>query len=483
LFEVGACFSYNPRLQGIVMEGKQEFRREMGLLDAAFLVVGSVIGTGIFMTTGFVIAFVKSAGLVMAVWALGGVIALTGALSFGELAAMYPRAGGQFVYLKETYGDWSGFLFGWAFFWVIECGSIAALGVGFAEYLGYFFPGISNQAVLFRTEIAGLPYSLSVGQFIAVGTIFLLSAINYFGLKGGLLVQNASVVLRVASIGVLVGLGWLVGRKAGMDNWSHFFQSSDGFRVGSFGLALLAVLWTYDGWYAVNCTAGEIKKPEKTIPLSLLLGTVVVAAVYLLMNSVYLAALPLEKMSGVARIGELTATSLFGQRAAGFVAAAITISSFGCLAATILYGPRVYYAMAESGLFFRSMSVIHPRFRVPGQAIIWQGIWSSLLCLSGTYQTLYEYVVFALVLFFAATGAAVLVLRVRKPDLPRPYRTWGYPVVPLVFVLINLAVFANSLYTQPRESLLGLLIILAGVPAFLYWKRKKSDNSYRNNIE
>ena len=465
------------------MEEKQEFRREMNLLDSAFLVVGSVVGTGIFMTTGFVIGFVKSPWLVMLVWALGGVITLTGALSFGELAAMYPRAGGQFVYLKEAYGDWSGFLFGWTFFWVIECGGIAALAVGFAEYFGYFFPGVSNQAVLFRTEIAGLPYSLSVGQFIAVGTILLLSGINYFGLKSGLLVQNASVVLRVTSIGVLVVLGWLLGRKAGMDNWSHFFQSSGGFEVGSFGLALLAVLWTYDGWYAVNCTAGEVKKPEKTIPLSLLLGTVGVVIIYLLMNSVYLAALPLEKMSGVARIGELAATSLFGQRSAGFVAAAITISSFGCLAATILYGPRVYYAMAESGLFFRSMSVIHPRFRVPGRAIIWQGVWASLLCLSGTYQTLYEYVVFALVLFFAATGAAVLVLRIKKPDLPRPYRAWGYPVVPLVFVLINLAVFGNSLYSQPRESLLGLLIILAGVPAFLYWKRKIPYKSYRNNKE
>jgi APA family basic amino acid/polyamine antiporter len=465
------------------MKEKIEFRREMSLLDAAFLVMGSVIGTGIFMTTGFVIGFVKAPWLVMAVWALGGVITLTGALSFGELAAMYPQAGGQFVYLKEAYGDLSGFLFGWTFFWVIECGGIAALAVGFAEYFGYFFPAGSNQAILFQTEVAGLPYSLSVGQFIAVGTIVLLSGINYFGLKSGLLVQNLSVLLRVASIGVLVILGWFAGRKAGMANWSHFFQASGGFEIKSFGLALLAVLWTYDGWYSVNCTAGEVKKPEKTIPLSLLLGTAGVVLIYLLINSVYLAALPLEKMSGVARIGELAATSLFGQRAAGLVAAAITISTFGCLAATILFGPRVYYAMAESGLFFRSMSVIHPRFRVPGRAIIWQGVWASLLCFSGTYQTLYEYVVFALVLFFAATGAAVLVLRTKKPDLPRPYHVWGYPAVPLIFVLINLAVFGNSLYSQPRESLLGLLIILAGVPAFLYWKRKIPDNSYMNNVE
>ena len=465
------------------MKEKAEFRREMSLLDSVFLVIGSVIGTGIFMTTGLIIAYVRSPWLVMLVWALGGLITLTGALSFGELAAMYPQAGGQFVYLKEAYGDWSGFLFGWTFFWVIECGGIAALAVGFAEYFGYFFPSVSNQTILFRTEIAGLPYSLSVGQFVAVGTILLLSGINYFGLKSGLFVQNLSVFLRVASIGVLVILGWFVGRKTGMGNWSHFFQSGGGFGMKSFGLALLAVLWTYDGWYSVNCTAGEIRKPEKTIPLSLLLGTGGVVLIYLLMNSVYLAALPLEKMSGVVRIGELAATSLFGQGAAGFVAAAITISTFGCLAATILFGPRVYYAMAESGLFFRSMSVIHPRSRVPGRAIIWQGVWAALLCLSGTYQTLYEYVVFALVLFFAATGAAVLVLRIKKPDVPRPYHAWGYPAVPLIFVLINLAVFGNSLYSQPRESLLGLLIILAGVPAFLYWKRKIPDNSYRNNVK
>jgi APA family basic amino acid/polyamine antiporter len=459
------------------------FRREMGLLDSAFLVMGGVVGTGIFMTTGFIIGFVPSPWLVMLAWVLGGLITLTGALSFGELAAMYPQAGGQFVYLKEAYGDWSGFLFGWAFFWVIGCGGIAALAVGMAEFLGYFLPSVSNQTILFRTQVAGLPYSLSAGQLVAVAAILILSAINYVGLKGGVLVQNLSVFLRVASIGALVILGWLVGHKTGMDNWSHFFRTGGAFTFKSFGLALLAVLWTYDGWYSINCTAGEVKKPEKTIPLSLLLGTAGVVVVYLLMNSVYLAALPLEKMSGEPRIGELAATSLFGPRAAGFVAAAITISAFGCLAATILYGPRVLYAMAESGLFFRGMSRIHPRFHVPGRAVIWQGIWSALLCLSGTYQTLYEYVVFALVLFFAATGAAVLVLRRTKPQVPRPYQAWGYPVVPLVFILINLAVFGNSIYSQPRESLLGLLIILAGVPAFLYWKKRKRDNSYRNNVE
>ena len=267
-----------------------------------------------------------------------------------------------------------------------------------------------------------------------------------------------------------------------MENWGASLFSGGAFEWKPLGLALFAVLWTYDGWYAVNCTAGEVKKPEKTVPLSLFLGTGAIVLIYLLVNSVYLAALPAESMSDVARVGELAATGLFGARAAGWVAGAITVSIFGCLAATVLYGPRVYYAMSEAGLFFRSMMFIHPRFRVPTKAILWQGVWASILCLSGTYQTLYEYVVFALVLFFAATGAAVFVLRVKRPGLQRPYRAWGYPVVPLVFVLINLAVFLNSISSQPRESFIGLLIMLAGVPAFLYWKRKV-HNSERKSID
>ncbi len=459
------------------MDERSGFKQEMGLLDATSLVIGSVIGSGIFMTTGFIIGFVKSPLLVLVVWVLGGLITLTGALTFAELAGMFPKAGGQFIYLKEAYGDWSAFLFGWAFFWVIMCGGIAALAVGFSEYLGHFFPGVSNQTVLIRAEIAGLPYSLSAGQLVAVGSIVMLSAINYFGLRSGIFVQNMFNFLKIGSIAVLVIGGWLFGRKAGMANWGASFSSGSAFEWKSLGLALFAVLWTYDGWYAVNCTASEVKKPEKTIPLSLFLGTGAVVLIYLLANSVYLAALPVEEMSDVARVGELAATGLFGARAAGWVAGAITISIFGCLAATVLYGPRVYYAMSEAGLFFRSMMFIHPRFRVPTKAILWQGVWASALCLSGTYQTLYEYVVFALVLFFAATGAAVFVLRVRRPDVPRPYKTLGYPVVPLVFVLINLVVFLNSIYSQPRESFVGLLIILAGVPAFLNWKKKlhKSD--------
>jgi APA family basic amino acid/polyamine antiporter len=454
------------------MNQKAELQQVMSLWDAVLLVMGSVIGSGIFMTTGFIVEFVRSPGAVLLVWVTGGVITVFGALSFGELAGMFPRAGGQFIYLKEAYGDLAGFLFGWTFFWVIMGGGVAALAVGFTEYLGYSFPGLSNQSVILSFSLGGVAYSLSAGQIIAFGLILLLSAVNYFGVRSGLLVQNLFTVLRVGCLGMLLVFGWLVGKKAGLPHPGAVLDFSGGLPLKSFGLALFAALWTYDGWYSVNCTAEEIKKPRTTIPLSLLLGTLAITVIYLLMNLLYLVAVPIEKMSGVARIGELAATAMFGPRAASFIAAAILASIFGCLSATILYGPRVYYAMAEAGLFFRGMSRVHPRYHVPSRAIVGQAVWSALLCLSGTYQGLFEYVIFALVLFFAATGAAVVALRSKRPDLPRPYRAWGYPVVPLIFVAVNLTIFVNRLASEPQKSLLGLAMILAGLPAYFFWKRR-----------
>jgi APA family basic amino acid/polyamine antiporter len=276
-------------------------------------------------------------------------------------------------------------------------------------------------------------------------------------------------------VAAIVVFGLTLGKKAGITDIGELFSGNEMLSWGvlqSFGLALIAVFWTYDGWYAVNCTAEEIKKPERNIPLSLLLGTLSVTLVYLLVNIVYILALPVERMTGVIRIGELASTQLFGPIATSAIAAAIMISVFGCLSATILYGPRVYLAMAEDRAFFRSMTFIHPRYRVPSKALTGQAIWSCLLCLSGKYQALYEYVVFALVIFFAATGFAVIALRRKRPDLHRPYRVWGYPAVPVVFVLINLAVFLNTVTAQPFKSLIGLAILLVGIPAYFYWQRK-----------
>jgi APA family basic amino acid/polyamine antiporter len=307
---------------------------------------------------------------------------------------------------------------------------------------------------------------------IAVASILLLTAINYLGIKSGIVVQNIFTFLRLGAVAVLIVLGLTIGSKAGVTSLGGLFSGDMTFNLRFFGLAFIAVLWTYDGWYGVNCAAEEIRNPGRNIPLGLILGTLSVTLIYFLINIVYVTALPVEAMKGVARIGEVASTQLFGSTATFFISATIMISIFGCLSASILFGPRVYYAMAQDHCFFRSMKFIHPRFRVPTRAIVWQGIWSSLLCLSGTYQDLYEYVVFALVIFWGATGLAVIILRYKQPGVPRPYRAWGYPVLPLLFVLINLGVFVNTIRAQPLQSLIGLAILLAGLPAFLYWKSK-----------
>jgi APA family basic amino acid/polyamine antiporter len=451
--------------------------RKMNLLDSTFLVIGAIVGSGIFMTTGFIAEYLPSPLMILIVWLLGGFFALSGALAFAELGAMYPRAGGQYIYLREAYGPWAGFLYGWGFFWVIECGGVAALAVGFAEYFGYFVPALSTKTFLLKSNLLGFDYSLSAGQLIAVASILFLSAINYLGIKSGIVVQNIFTFLRIAAIAVLIVLGLAVGSKAGVVSFDGLLTGGISFNIKLFGLALIAVLWTFDGWYGINCAAGEIKNPEKNIPRGLILGTLSVTLIYFLVNIVYVSALPIERMKGVARIGELASAQLFGPTATLFISATIMISIFGCLSASILYGPRVFFAMAQDRCFFKSMRYVHPRYRVPTKAIVWQGIWSSLLCLSGSYQDLFEYVVFALVIFWAATGLAVIILRFKQPQISRPYRAWGYPILPILFVLINLGVFLNTIWAQPFQSLIGLIILIAGIPAFLYWQSKKRGAS------
>ena len=449
---------------------KPHLLRKLNLLDATFLVIGGVIGSGIFMTTGFIAEYLPSPGMILIIWLVGGFITLCGALAFAELGAMFPRAGGQYVYLREAYGPLAGFLYGWGFFWIIECGGIATLAVAFGEFFGYFFPSLSTETYLLKLDLVGFDYSLSAGQLVAIASILILSAVNYFGIKSGIVVQNIFTFLRIASIAALVVLGLTLGKKSGVIEINQLFSGGIAFDFRLFGLALIAVFWTYDGWYSVSCTAGEVKKPGRNIPLSLILGTLSITLIYLLVNLVYVLALPVDQMKGVTRIGELASTQLFGQTATLFISGTIMISIFGCLSASVLYGPRVYFAMAEDGSFFQSMKYIHPRYRVPTKAIVWQAVWASLLCLSGTYQALFEYVVFALVIFFAATGLAVIVLRFKQPETKRPYKAWGYPYLPLLFILINLAVFLNTIWAQPLQSVVGLVILLVGIPAFLYWK-------------
>ena len=450
------------------------FVRKLGLADTVFLVIGAVLGSGIYMTPGLIAAGLPSPGLLLLVWLTGGLVTLCGALTFAELGAMYPQAGGQYIYLREAYGPGAAFLFGWAFFGFIMCGGLAALAVGFAEFLGSFFPALSTGRVLVHFALLGQPLALSAGQVVAAAAILLLTLVNTFGIRSGAVIQNGLTIIRLATVAGLVVLGVLFGAKSGASNFHPLFAAGFPFPavLQPLGLALVAVFWTYDGWYSVNCTAGEIRDPAKTIPRGLVLGVLSVTGIYVLINVVYLLALPLEQMKGVVRVGELAAAALFGSGGAALFAALVTVSIFGCLDANILFGPRVFYAMARDGHFFRAMGRLGRRSRVPTAALWSQAVWSAFLCLSGTYESLYEYMLFALLLFFAATGLAVFVLRRRAPALDRPYRTWGYPAVPLVFVAMSLAVFASIVASQPWKSLVGAGLLATGLPVFIVWKRR-----------
>jgi APA family basic amino acid/polyamine antiporter len=323
----------------------------------------------------------------------------------------------------------------------------------------------------------GLSYSLSAGQVVAAAAILLLTLVNTFGIRAGVVVQNLLTVFRIGAVLAIVVLGTIFGSKTGASNFHPLFQGLPAFGhlLKPLGLALVAVFWTYDGWYSVNCTAEEIRNPERNIPRGLTLGVVGVTLLYVAVNLVYLIALPLERLRGVTRVGELVTTSLFGGGVSAAISAVIMVSVFGCLNANLLFGPRVFYAMAKDGSFFRSMARLSPRWRVPARALWGQAAWSAVLCLTGTYQALYEYMVFALLVFFAATGLAVIVLRRRRPQVPRPYRVTGYPAVPAVFIAVSLAIFANILLSQPTKSLIGLALLSAGAPAYVLWRKRRAS--------
>lgn len=449
--------------------------RRLGLFDSTMMMVGIVVGSGIFLTTGIIAKSIPSAGLILLAWCVGGFLTLAGALTFAELGASMPEAGGQYVYLREAYGPLAGFLFGWILFLVSMGGSIAALAVGFAEYFGYFFPSLSTQHILFSLKLnQSIHYSLSAGQLVAVAVIVLLSMINVVSVGLGKTVQNIITAIKIGTIVLFVFFGLTLGKGISFDFRS--FSTASGLSLGQiivgFGVALVAVSWAFDGWHNINYVAGEIKNPRRNLPVALILGTFIITGLYVLVNIVYLAAVPISEMSGVVRIAEKTATSLFGSTTAGLVSAAVLVSTFGALNGAIFVAPRVYYAMARDRLFFRRVGRIHPRFRTPAFAILLQAIWASLLALTGTYEQLFTYVIFITFIFWIAGTASVFQLRKKAPDLPRPYRTWGYPVVPMVFIIASVGILINTMIEKPVESLAGVGLMVIGVPVYHYWKRK-----------
>ena len=429
----------------------QALPREIGILGATAIVVGTIIGSGIFLVPHNVAQQVGSVFSLYLVWIVGGALALAGALSLAELGAAMPEAGGIYVYLREAYGKLFAFLYGWGSLLVIDAGSAATLAVAFGIYAAAFFP-------LTPLEQKGL------GALV----IAVLTLINVLGVRKGTAVQTLFTIAKLAGLAVIIGCAIFLPPLAPAVA-AHPLPTSHT-TLSTFGVALVGVLWAYQGWHQLSYTAGEVKNPSKVLPLGFFLGTSIIVIVYLAANAAYLHVLPLPVMAEHQRVAATAMQFLIGPRGARFVSALILCSIFGALNGTILTAPRVYYAMAKDGVFFRVVSRIHPKFQTPAVALILLGAWSTILAVSGSFEALYTYVIFAMWIFSGAAIAGVIILRRRLPHLHRPYLVWGYPFLPIAFIVASVAIVANTLVTKPLESVLGLAIVLAGIPFYFIWK-------------
>jgi len=494
----------------------KELVKGLGLTSATMLVMGSMIGSGIFIVSSEISREVNSPALLIAAWLVTGFMTIVGALSYGELAAMMPRAGGQYVYLREALGPLWGFLYGWTLFLVIQTGTIAAVGVAFGKFLGIFVPSISSSNWILHfwkvppirvgpMVLGNMDVGLNTQNLVAIVIVVALSVINIFGLKLGALIQN---VFTFAKVSALLGLGLLglfIGRNAQAlaANFHGSFWNNAGLgaqhavQVGVGGpivmvgtLTILAVaqvgsLFSADAWNNVTFTAGEVKNPSRNLPLSLALGTGVVITLYIVCNFVFLNVLPLDGIANGAtilergikyatedRVGTAVMTQMLGSVGGLLMAAAIMISGFGCNNGLILAGARVYYAMAKDGLFFRSVAKLHPTYKTPAVSLMVQMVWTCVLCVSGSYGQLLDYIVFAVLVFYILTIFGLFVLRRRHPDTERPYRAIGYPVLPAVYIVMALFIDVVLLRYKPQFTWPGLIIVLLGIPVYFAWSRR-----------
>jgi APA family basic amino acid/polyamine antiporter len=457
----------------------------LGLFDATMLVVGAMIGSGIFIVTADIARQMNSPGWLLLVWLVTGILTVFGALSFGELAAAMPRAGGTYVFLREGLGPLAGFLYGWTLFVVIQTGTIAAVAAAFARFLGVIFPAVSPDVFfsLGRIPMPGGEIELGVSpqRIVAIIVVAILTAVNIRGLREAKWVQNIFTVAKTGALIGLIVLGVAVGwrSEATAVNFRDMFAGAPSglALVLAFGAAMVGSLFSSDSWHNVTFAAAEVRRPERNLPLALGLGAGAVTALYLLANIAYLMVLPLPEIQTAPedRVGTLALQRILGEPGLYVMAVAILVSTFGCLNGLILAGARVYYAMARDGLFFRIAAALSPRTRVPAWALFLQGVWAVFLTLTGTYGQLLDYVIFAALLFYALTIVALFALRVRRPDLPRPYRAFGYPVVPAVYMLSAAAVAGILLFAKPVYTFSGLFLVLLGVPVYFLWRARAGE--------
>ncbi len=444
--------------------------RGLSLLDSVLLLASGIIGSSIFLTAKDIAGPLPQPMLFLLVWVIGGVVSLFGCVAFAELGSMFPESGGQYIYLREAYGDLVAFLYGWMLFAVANGGSIAALSVASAAYTGKVFPMVSEEHIVMA--LAGIV--ITRAHLFALLLIAILTAINVVGLRWGALLQNISTWTKFAAMGAFVILGFAIGKG----DWSHFRSHGVGLTMGvhpgalisAMGIALIAVFFAYDGWVYITWVAGEVKDPRRNVPLAMVLGVIVVGVIYMAMNMTYLYALPIQEIAQHETIAHAAASALFSPHAAVWLSLTIAVSCFSAAATCTLSGARVSLAMAQDGVFFQRMAVIHPKWRTPAFSLMAQGVWAALLTLSGRYDQLYTYVIYGMVLSYTLTVIGMFLLRWKRPEIPRPYRCTGYPWIPGIFVLVGTAWTLNTIITRPTEAFWGTFIVLIGVPGYLYWK-------------
>ncbi|HVH59433.1 MAG TPA: amino acid permease [Candidatus Sulfotelmatobacter sp.] len=510
-------------ISSVSATSERGFVRAIGLFDGTMIVVGSMIGSGIFIVAADISRQTGSPGGLLLTWILTGLLTISAALSYGELAALFPHAGGQYVYLREAYSPLWGFLYGWTLFLVIQTGTIAAVAVGFARFLGVIFPAISPQAWVIHPIALGSKYaiSLSVQQLVGILMILFITFLNTLGVRLGKLIQNVFTSAKTLSLMGLILLGIFVGRNAGAitENFSHLWvlhnpqtlepganflkrfvptisASSGAFGLlVAFGVAQVGSLFSADAWNNIGFTAAEVKNPKRDVALSMALGTTIVITLYCLANLAYLFTLPLVQIQTVPddRVASAALNAIFGPVGAAIMAVAIIISTFGCNNGLILAGARVSYAMARDGLFFRSTGRLNNK-GVPGSALLYQGIWVTILILLRTrhvdaagevtygnlYNDLLAYVVFSVLIFYVLTIAGIFVLRVKRPEAERPYRALGYPFLPLLYIVAAAAIMFVLLLYRTQTAWPGLVIVLLGAPVYLLWSRRNSSLAPEN---
>jgi basic amino acid/polyamine antiporter, APA family len=464
-------------------DAQPSLKKELSLLDAAMLLVGGVIGSGIFLTAGQIATSLRRPDIFILIWIAGGAISLLACFAVAELGGMFPQAGGQYVFLREAYGELPAFLYGWMIFAVVQTGTIAALAVGFAQYFcAVLYPAAAHPWISFTLGPATI--DLSPQKLVAVGGIIVLTALNVFGVKKGSILVNISTYLKFAAIAALVLFGLAIGRG----DWSHFHQSADLAPppVGTdllvaFGVGLIAVLFAFDGWIYVTWAAGEIQDAARAVPRALIIGVSTVAIVYLAINVIYVYALPLSVIMKSDAVVKDAATAMFSARVGNWLALMVAVSCFGAMASAILCTARIFYAMAQDGVFFERMARVHPKFRTPAFSLIAQGVWSAILAIIGLYDQLLTYAIFMMIVSYVATVGALFVLRRKLPNHSRPYRCTGYPVLPAIYILLTSIWTVNTIVARPKESLGGLLLVLIGIPGYFYWSRQRNPAAHASH--